>query len=95
MAAGGLVEKWTRDSVYMFRLHGHLKNRKLLKDSQLILTLSHLQLAFFALFGGLLVSVALFLVEIYWETVRLKRRRAKALSNNAAQISKLIGGFYR
>ena len=62
----GLTEKWKRDTIFVFQMENDIVKRKYVKSSRVILTLSHLQLAFYLLFGGFILSGFCFLSEVYY-----------------------------
>ncbi|GAB0090490.1 uncharacterized protein DMENIID0001_052260 [Sergentomyia squamirostris] len=63
-AQSGLIRKWYDDTMYIFTLEGGNMNRLFIRSHAVILTLSHLQTAFYVLAMGLSISVFIFLLEI-------------------------------
>lgn len=61
----GLIIKWMNDALYILQLENEVISRKHIRDKTLILTLSHLQTAFYILFLGTVLSLVAFLGEIY------------------------------
>lgn len=65
------------ETLYLFRLESELVNREHIQEKSNILTLSHLQTAFYILFIGMVVSLGSFVGEVY-----VKRREEKKLYLN-------------
>lgn len=61
------------ETLYLFQLESELVNREHIQEKSNILTLSHLQTAFYILFIGLGVSLGSFVGEVY-----VKRREEKS-----------------
>ena len=61
----GLTEKWTRDTIFVFQMENDRVKREHVQSSRIILTLSHLQLAFYLLFSGFIISGLCFSWEVY------------------------------
>ncbi|XP_055699581.1 uncharacterized protein LOC129799581 [Phlebotomus papatasi] len=63
-AQSGLIRKWFDDTMYIFTLEGSHQNRMFIRAPAIILTLSHLQTAFYILTLGLSISFITFLFEL-------------------------------
>lgn len=61
----GLINKWNDETMYLFRLENNLINREYLQSRTKILTLSHLQTAFYILFIGSVLSSVAFICEVW------------------------------
>lgn len=68
------------ETLYLFQLESELVNREHIQEKSNILTLSHLQTAFYILFIGLGVSLGSFVGEVYVK--RREEKRKKFYLNN-------------
>lgn len=68
------------ETLYLFRLESELVNREHIQEKSNILTLSHLQTAFYILFIGMVVSLGSFVGEVYVK--RREEKRKKFYLNN-------------
>lgn len=68
------------ETLYLFQLESELVNREHIQEKSNILTLSHLQTAFYILFIGMVVSLGSFFGEVYVK--RREEKRKKFYLNN-------------
>lgn len=68
------------ETLYLFQLESELVNREHIQEKSNILTLSHLQTAFYILVIGLGVSLGSFVGEVYVK--RREEKRKKFYLNN-------------
>lgn len=61
----GLFAKSERDTMYIFALEGGIQNRRFHRSNQIQLTTSHLQLAFFILGIGMVISSMVWAFEVW------------------------------
>lgn len=63
----GLANKWMDDALFVLQLEREVVIREHYQDKSNILTLSHLQTAFYILLIGNVVSFGVFMVEVYYK----------------------------
>lgn len=61
----GLTVKWQRDSKFYFNLEHRLKSHDRYRDSKVKINLQHLEMAFWSLAIGCVMSAGVFLMEIF------------------------------
>lgn len=61
----GLITKWYSDTTYIYELEAGLQNRHFIHSNKIQLSLGHLQIAFFILFFGILLSFVAFGMEMW------------------------------
>lgn len=64
--ATGLVNKWIDDALFVLQLEREVASRKHIRTKSNILTLKHLQTAFYILFIGIALSLGVFIAELCW-----------------------------
>lgn len=62
--ATGLVNKWRDDALFVLQLEREVASRKHIQTKSNILTLKHLQTAFYILFIGFALSLGVFIAEL-------------------------------
>lgn len=62
----GLVNKWMKDALFVLQLEREIVTRENIQEKAIILTMRHLQTAFYVLVIGVAVSLLVFCGEVWY-----------------------------